>query len=137
MRRGRNRPVGRSGGNMTSRTLEEYINDIPRELALSASAGVSFVPEQRAESERQEYAAALTRDYEELRKHAEISGTIELLEAEFESYRQQYRKLYLAWLSSRSRIVSWMISGRSNFPFRRMEKRNEIERKRLERLNEF
>jgi hypothetical protein len=105
--------------------------------AVAAHSGTSFVPEQRAQTERQEYAAMLFRDYQEFRKHAEIGGTIDLLEKEFEKYREGYRKLYLAWLSSRSRIVSWMISGRTNFPERRMKKCNQVEAKRLERLTEF
>lgn len=115
----------------------DFSSDVPLSLAHAAHAGTSFVPDERARQVRDEYAAELAADYETFRQHAIKGGTLELLDAEFARYRAGYRKHYSAWLGSKSRVISWMIAGRSNFPMRRMEKRNEIEHKRLENLLSF
>lgn len=111
-----------------------YLADIPLSLAVSAFNGTSFTPEKRGESYRNDYAATLARDYGQLRKEAEKGQTLDLLDAEFSRYRDGYRSRMRAWLSSHSRCISSMITGTSNFPVRRAEKRNAVEHKRLEEL---
>lgn len=117
---------------------ETLINDIPTEAARAAYAGISFTPEKRAEQVRDGYAAELAQDYAELSKlTAGKPGMAETLEAEFARYREGYRSRYLDKLRSDSRCLSWMITGPSNFPTRRNEKRNHIAHKRLTELLEF
>jgi hypothetical protein len=111
--------------------------DIPASLATNAFHGVSFHPEDRGQRTRNDYAATLTSDYAVLRKLAEREKTLDLLDAEFARYREGYAKRYRAYLASNARCVSWMIAGPSNFPTRRMEKRNDVANKRLNELIEF
>lgn len=114
-----------------------YENDIPYDTALAAHSGTSFVPERRAEQRRQEYAETLTADYESLKKCADTEEKQAQLEEEFARYREGYKARTLAWLHSKSRIVSTMIAGPARFPVRQMEKRNETEHRRLTELLEF
>jgi hypothetical protein len=115
-----------------------FVNDIPTETAKAAFAGVSFTPEKRAEQTRDGYAEGLASDYLELLKLTEGKpGMAEILGVEFERYRAGYRARYLKKLGSDARCISWMITGPSNFPTHRNEKRNRIAHKRLEELLEF
>lgn len=117
---------------------EQFKSDIPLETARQAYSGVSFSPERRADQERDGYAAQMAADYQTLEKliknKPDMAAT---LAAEFERYRQGYRQRLLKKLHSDSRCVSWMIAGPSNFPVRRMEKRNNVAHKRLTELVEF
>lgn len=115
----------------------EFANDIPLSLAVNAFSGTSFSPEKRGASYRKDYADTLAADYEKMRSHAETGGTLDMLDAEFERYRAGYRKRMTAWLNSHSRCISSMITGPSNFPVRRAQKRNDIEHRRLTELIEF
>lgn len=114
--------------------MSDFRADIPFEVAMRAHSGTSFTPEKRAESEIAGYAATLDRDREMILSLGEDK---ESLEAEFNRYREGYKARTLAHLHAKSRIVSTMIAGPSNFPVRRMEKRNETEHKRLEELISF
>jgi hypothetical protein len=108
----------------------DYENDISVQLATAAHSGTSFVPEQRANQVRADYANHLRRIRETLDKYATDDSSRALVDAQFERYRANFRKHYTAWLSAKSRIMSPMISGGSNFPVRRMEKANRAERNR-------
>lgn len=114
-----------------------YASDISASLAVSAFSGTSFSPEKRGESARTEYAETLAQDYTNFAAQAEKGGTQDLLESEFAQYRAGYAKHYRAYLASNSRCMSAMITGPSNFPVRRQQKRNDIAYKRLNELIEF
>jgi len=114
-----------------------FENDIPFELAQRAHAGTSFVPEDRAASERAGYASTLASDYASLAEHATTDEKRATLEEEFARYRQGYRKRYLAYLGSRARCMSTMITGGSNFPVERMRKRNDHASRKTDELIEF
>lgn len=116
---------------------QDFINDIPRDLACRAHSGTSHVPEKRAEMERNDYAATLAADYEMLLKHAPTDEKQATLETEFARYREGYKSRTLAYLHSRSRCMSSMITGPSNFPVQRMGKRNAVCHRRLTELCEF
>src|ERR1039457_6263300 len=103
---------------------QHFINDIPRDIAYRANMGTSFVPEQRGETERNEYASTLAADFEMLLKHAPTETKRAILEPEFARYREGYKSPSLAYLHSKGRCRSSMITGPSNFPVRRNEKRN-------------
>ena len=116
---------------------QEFINDLPLQMAINAFSGTSFSPEKRGASHRNDYAATLEADYADLLKHAEKGGTLDLLEAEFSRFRAGYGSRYRAWLSSHSRCLSTMITGPSNFPTARNNKRNDIEHRRFGELRDF
>jgi len=111
--------------------------DIPYDLALAAHAGTSFVPDERARQVISEHAETLRADYDMLLAHAPTAEKKALLDEEFERYRAGYSEKARRWLASRSRCLSVMIAGPSRFPAARMEKRNEIERRRVEELTDF
>lgn len=115
--------------------IEDFKNDIPGSLASAAHAGTSFVPEQRAEQEREGYAQTLREDYEQLFKISQVDAQI--LGEEFARYRAGYRARYTKYLTSRSRCMSVMITGGSNFPTRRNQKRSEVADKRLSEIIDY
>jgi hypothetical protein len=117
--------------------MNNFASDIPLDTAQAAYHGVSWHPERRAESTRNEYAAELAQDRAALTELATKHNTLDLLPAEFERYRAGYRKRTLAYLHSSARCVSSWIAGPSNFPARRMNKRADITHKRLNELIEF
>lgn len=118
--------------------LETFINDIPESTARMAYGGISFTPEKRAASEREGYAALMLADWEHFNAMIRTKPELrETMEAEFARYREGYRSRLIKKLHSDSRCVSSMIAGPSNFPVRRMEKRNNVAHKRLEELLEF
>lgn len=118
-------------------TPETFLHDISRELANRAHAGTSISPEKRGEAEINDYAATLAADYANLAREADTPEKLVLLQTEFARYREGYRKLYTAYLASRSRCLSTMITGPSNFPTRRNEKRNAVAHRRVTDLSEF
>lgn len=111
--------------------------DIPLSLAILAHSGTSFSPEKRGHSERDGYAATLTNLYSELKAHARTPEMLATLDVEFARLRDGYAKRYRAYLASKSRTMSAMITGPSNFPLRQMEKRNGVVDSRLRELVEF
>jgi hypothetical protein len=115
----------------------DFENDIPLQLATAAHAGTSFTPETRGASERAGYAATLALDYELLGKLADTPEKQAALEVEFARYRTGYKRRTLAYLGARSACMSTMITGASNFPVRRMAKRNGTADRRCEDLLEF
>jgi hypothetical protein len=116
---------------------DNFADDIPYSVAQAAHNGTSFVPERRANQEREGYAETLRSDYETFRKLAEAHGTLDLLDEQFASYRARCKRYTIEYLSSRSGLVSTMIAGGSNFPAARMNKRAESSHRKLERLVEF
>lgn len=114
-----------------------FQNDIPESIARAAHYGTSMVPERRGEQEREGYASTMQSDYDHFREQAEKGNTLEFLESEFAQYRSGYAERFRAYLVSRSRCMSAMITGPSNFPTRRNEKRNRIADKRSEDLSEY
>lgn len=114
-----------------------YADDIPIQLATSAHAGTSFVPDERGAQARASYAAQLEADHAALLRLCDTPEKIATLAAEFERYRAGLRTHTLAHLSAKSRCVSTMIAGPSKFNVRRAERANAAEHGRLTRLVEF
>jgi hypothetical protein len=117
--------------------IDTFLHDISPELANRAHAGTSFSPEKRGEAEINDYATTLSADYENLSRSADTSEKRSLLETEFARYHEGYRLRYLAYLRSRSRCLSTLITGASNFPTRRNHKKNNVADGRREDLNEY
>ncbi len=114
-----------------------FAADIPVSLAYAAHAGTSFSPDVRAQQVRAGYSQELESLYSELLKHAGTEEKLATLEEEFSRLRAGYRQRYTRYLSSQSRTMSTMIAGPSNFPVRRMEKRNRVVDARRSELIEF
>jgi hypothetical protein len=117
--------------------MSDFLTEIPLELARAAHEGTSFVPERRAQQTQADYAATLRTDYEELAKLADTPEKQAQLGEEFERYRAGYHKRTLAYLHSRSRCLSPMITGPARFPVERNRKRLDIAHKRLNELLDF
>jgi hypothetical protein len=113
-------------------------SEIPSAAAVQAHAGISHVPEQRAQGVQQEYANHLNGLYASLAEEVgEDPARLALLVEEMERYRTAYRQHVMAWLGARGRTVSPMIVGPSKFPVARNAKRLETERRRAVELAEF
>jgi hypothetical protein len=117
--------------------MTDLTHDIPQDLARAAHEGTSFLPDHRAQQERDEYAATLRADFEELARLADTELKRAQLAEEFERYRTGYRKRTLALLRSQSRCLSPMITGPSGFPVERNRKRCDIAHRRLTDLLDF
>jgi class 3 adenylate cyclase len=112
----------------------DFSADIPLELATRAHSGTSHSPERRGAAEVKEYVAILCADLAEFTALAEKHGTGDAFAELFPRYRDAYKRSTLAHLSAKSRCISTLITGGSNFPVRRAEKANATEHRRLEEL---
>jgi hypothetical protein len=96
-----------------------------------------MVPERRAEQERHVYAATLAGDFEQLARLATTDDKRATLAEEFERYRAGYRARRPAYLHSRARCLSPMITGPSGFPVARNQKHNRWADNRLQQLCDY
>lgn len=97
------------------------------ELAYRAHCGTSFNPEKRAVDHCASYDSGLA---EQKAIVAELGGDV----ADFEA---KYEAKWKAWMYAKSRCISPMITGPSNFPVRRAEKANNAEHARMNDFIEF
>lgn len=102
-----------------------YRADIPWATAEAAYSGTSHSPERRAETVIEDYA-----------RHMEMMAA-KLTPEQFEEYRAGYRSRYLAWLHAKSSVMSSFITGPSNFPLARQEKKLATEDNRRNDLEEW
>lgn len=109
-------------------------DDIPEKLARQAHEFTSHSPEKRGEQVRQEYEDMMKKDYAGLGGEALNDQQKEVLNREWESYKQGVVDKYKAWLQAKSRTASPMITGPSNFPTARNEKALKTEQKRYDEL---
>lgn len=93
--------------------------------AYEAHRGTSFSPEVRAEQYVKSYEQQLNEDLNNMP------------EEEKQRYIDGYKKHLFAWLSAKSRCLSSMITGPSNFPVRRNEKANNSEHNRSVEFTEW
>ncbi len=114
-----------------------YSTDIPYSAAHDAHRGTSWVPETRAANTITSHGNFMVEVYKELHAQATKGGTLGILDEEFERFRQGYKRHELAYLGSRSRMVSAMISGPSGYPAERMRKRGDVAHRRLEEVLAF
>lgn len=98
-----------------------------KKMAYSAFYNVSFDPEKRAERFIQDFES----------ESAKIKGLCEKYGVSPERFLKKHYDLSAAYLSSESRCASGAVVGFSNFPDRRMEKRNQYAHNHLSRLCSF
>lgn len=111
--------------------------NIPLQVFVNAHAGTSFSPERRGEQALAGYSSELAAYLAKMAENAAKGGTADLLAEQQERFAAGYSSRVRALMCSRSRIMSTMITGGSNFPVRRMNKRNDIADRRMEELSEF
>ena len=115
----------------------DFADDIPLVLAQEAHRGTSHSPEQRGELERQCYAALMEADYANMSRLADTDRKREILEERFAVYRAEYRDRTLILLAAKSRCISTMIAGPSNFPSARAHKASDAADRRATELLEY
>lgn len=98
--------------------LEQYL-----QKAIDAHKGTSHSPEIRGKQLTESYSAILEGDLGRIKDQGQK-----------EEYKQKFIRLYLTWLSAKSRCLSTMIAGPSNFNTRRAEKSNRAEHNASERF---
>jgi len=91
-----------------------------RGKAIRAHQWTSFSPDKRGEQLIKDYNEQLCEDIEDL-KSKEIETEI------IDGYVSRYKNLFGSWLGAKSRCISSMITGPSNFPIRTAEKANRSE----------
>lgn len=112
-------------------------DELPYDRAKAAHAGSSFVPDERAKAEQKDYENHLNAVWDEVSALAESEPQQLTALSEFERYREGMLKRQLAYLDARSRTMSTMITGPSNFPTRRNQKRLDTAHRRLEELLDY
>lgn len=117
-------------------TTEQFLSDIPMSTAVQAHGGTSYVPEKRGEALRQNYAECMAQFFNRVLKLAGEAAEAEAVES-LERYRQGYRDRYIGTLRRRSRVMSTMITGPSNFPTRRNAKRSDAYENSVNELVEW
>lgn len=100
-------------------------------LATQAHSGTSFVPEKRGQSEVKSFDDMLESYWETFSNRCKTDEELALLASEFDRFQNGLLNRYRAVLVAKSRIVSVMIAGPSNFPVDRMNKRNRTEHNRV------
>lgn len=110
--------------------------DINREMVYNAYRGISFTPEQRANTIIADYIIEMS-NLVNIFAEFVTSENEEAITADLERYRQGYIKKLNAYLSALSRCLSSMITGPANFPVRRNEKANASTDKRRDEFLEY
>lgn len=109
-------------------------SDIPYKTAYEAHRGTSFSPEKRAEGHQVSYYNDLKNAYDEIHKLAVKWDAVDKFEKRFDYFIDGYKKRYLDYLHSRSGWMSTMITGPSNFPVARMNKKGDRIQNKLNEL---
>lgn len=114
----------------------DFENDISIALATSAHRGTSHTPERRGEQEIAGYAAQLRADYQLFSDRVSDENRAAFEDA-FRKYRLGFAAKFRAYLAAKSRCVSTMIAGPSNFNTRRAQKSSDTADKRGVELAEY
>lgn len=109
---------------MTTYTSTDFLSDIPMSAAVQAHNGTSFVPEKRGEGEKASYAEFMATFFNRVLKVAGEERKDEAL-AELSSFRERYRDRQISLLRRRGGLMSTMVTGPSNFPVRRQQKKSD------------
>lgn len=127
--------------NKETETLEieagSYRQTITAGSINNAWSGVSFSQERRARSELAGRAEILTETFGQIAALCEKAEAPIDAEEEAGDFARNYMALWREYLDRKSRCVSWMISGPSKYPARRMQKRMDSEMNKLNELIEF
>lgn len=103
-------------------------DDIP--AVRGAFNGTSWTPEKREQQRIDEYLNHMAAVKEEFDQWRTPENSDEMDQA-LEAYRAKYAQLFNAYLSAHGRVASTAITGGSNFPTRRMQKRGATSDRRM------
>lgn len=126
--------------------LTEFINDIDGERASQAFNNLSHSPESRGFDLRVDYAFKLVEQKKRVINAitaAKDRGAIVLdnweidVELWFDSFRKKLKQLFEAYIHSLSACASAFITGPSNFPVARQQKRSQAADKKSENIAQF
>jgi len=112
-------------------------SDVDYKRAAAAYAGISMVPDERAKQEQQQYKQFMDSVWDDVSKMAKSPEQQMVLDSEFSRFQEGYLKKLNAHLDAKSRTLSPMVTGPSNFPTRRNQKRFDTERRRLDELLDY
>jgi len=107
-------------------------DDIDYQRAYDAHRNTSFTPEKRAEQVQTEYINEMQSLYSEMQPLAQTREQKQVLKEQLQSYKTNYIFRMNSILDAKSRTASSMITGPSNFPVARNQKRLDIEQKRID-----
>lgn len=111
--------------------------DVNARTAAAANAGTSFSPELRAQQHLDEYVQHIENVALQLQPHATTPERKAALSTALEKYRVGYLKRFEAYLQAKSRVLSPMITGPSNFPKRANDKKSATEDKLRNELLDY
>ena len=117
--------------------LEYKPEDIDYELAKRAYYNISFSPEKRAVQTQKDYTQTIENMIEKMSEFAKSPRQKQILQHEMERFKKGLLSKTNAWLSTKSRTYSVMITGPANFNNRRHEKANNAEHNKMEDLIQF
>ncbi len=109
-------------------------DDLPFDLARRAYSNTSHSPDDRARADQAAYADDVNGLHAALAPHAATEAQKALLAGEVARYKENYLRLYSAYLHAHSRCASPMITGPANFPVRRQQKRSQAADSRRDEL---
>ena len=101
-------------------------DEIPMSLAVQAFSGTSHLPERRADYIRSEFAETMNELHDEWMGRAKTPEQRAVVEESLKDTKRRYRQAYVAWLQSRSGLMSPMVTGPARFPVERMRKKGDI-----------
>lgn len=110
--------------------------DLNYQLAYDAHRGTSFSPDKRAKQEIAGYMVEMETVSARFAEFATPENETSLM-ADLERYRQGYLQRLNARLAAKSRCLSTMITGSSNFNHRRNQKANDTEHRRTTEFLEW
>ena len=111
-------------------------SDINLDLAIRAHSGTSFSPEKRGKQYAAYYMEHMQQVSDEFANYATDENR-EAIQEDLEAYRLKYLSLLNNMLHAKSRCISSMITGPSNFPVNRAQKYSTWADKHTNRWLEF
>lgn len=109
-------------------------DELDFQCARQAYEHISFSPESRARQEQQSFAADVQEVWESNLPHATTAEQVAWLREQTQAYKADLLTYTYAVLAAKSRTASSMITGASNFPTARNQKRLDTEHRRIEEL---
>lgn len=103
--------------------IEIRRDDVPYELAYEAFAGSSMSPEKRVVEQQQGYVDTIRNLHDDMKKMASTPEHKKLIPRLLQGYRDGYLPRLKDYLSSRSRTMSVLVTGRAKFPTKQNEAR--------------
>lgn len=118
-------------------TYDQFLSDIPLNVATAAYNNTSHDPDRRGKGEQTEWATCRLEDYQQIMDTAKDDDQRAVLEELFADYYKRLLKKKLDLLHSHSGIASSFIVGPANFPAARMEKRHNAYQNKVNEYLEF